>query len=104
MIDPIALKVLQPVPAAEHPGIGAGGLTNNYRVRRPHVRPENYDGKMNWNRTAANQIWGKFSYMNAVVDDLTNYLGPDPNATGDGGFTRSIRRRAARPGRSPRRC
>ena len=26
--------------------------------------------------------------MNAVVDDLTNYLGPDPNATGDGGFTK----------------
>ena len=43
---------------------------------------------MNWNRTSAHQIWGKFSYMNAVVDDLTNYLGPDPNATGDGGFTK----------------
>ena len=26
--------------------------------------------------------------MNAVVDDLTNYLGPDPNASGDGGFTK----------------
>ena len=26
--------------------------------------------------------------MNAVVDDLTNYLGPDPNATGDGGNTK----------------
>ena len=26
--------------------------------------------------------------MNAVVDDLTNYLGPDPNATGDGGVTK----------------
>ena len=26
--------------------------------------------------------------MDAVVDDLTNYLGPDPNATGDGGFTK----------------
>ena len=43
---------------------------------------------MNWNRTSANQVWGKFSYMNAVVDDLTNYLGPDPNASGDGGFTK----------------
>ena len=43
---------------------------------------------MNWNRTSAHQIWGKFSYMNAVVDDLTNYLGPDPNASGDGGFTK----------------
>ena len=26
--------------------------------------------------------------MDAVVDDLTNYLGPDPNASGDGGFTK----------------
>ena len=43
---------------------------------------------MNWNRTSSHQIWGKFSYMNAVVDDLTNYLGPDPNATGDGGITK----------------
>ncbi len=23
-----------------------------------------------------------------IVDDLTNYLGPDPNASGDGGFTK----------------
>ena len=46
------------------------------------------DAKVNWNRTSAHQIWGKFSYMNAVVDDLTNYLGPDPNASGDGGFTK----------------
>ncbi len=44
--------------------------------------------KLNWNRTAAHQLWGKFSHMNAVVDDLTNYLGPDPNASGDGGFTK----------------
>ena len=26
--------------------------------------------------------------MDAVVDDLTNYLGPDPNAEGDGGLTK----------------
>ncbi len=26
--------------------------------------------------------------MDATVDDLTNYLGPDPNASGDGGFTK----------------
>ena len=26
--------------------------------------------------------------MDAVVDDLTNYLGPDPNASGDGGVTK----------------
>ena len=71
------------------PGTGAGGLTNNYKRQedRKFAR-DNMDGKVNWNRTSANQIWGKVSYMNAVVDDLTNYLGPDPNASGDGGFTK----------------
>ncbi|HET7697162.1 MAG TPA: TonB-dependent receptor [Vicinamibacterales bacterium] len=88
-IDPIALKVLQLFPLPTQPGIGAGGLTNNYRRQEDRtVDRDNFDLKLNWNRTAANQLWGKVSYMNAVVDDLTNYLGPDPNAEGDGGFTK----------------
>jgi hypothetical protein len=88
-IDPIALKVLSLFPLPNQPGTGLGGLTNNYRRREDRTfNRDNMDGKVNWNRTSANQIWGKFSYMNAVVDDLTNYLGPDPNADGDGGFTK----------------
>ncbi len=88
-LDPIALKVLQLYPLPNVAGIGAGGLTSNYRRQEDrHVDRKNYDYKMNWNRTTAQQIWGKFSYMNANVDDLTNYLGPDPNASGDGGFTK----------------
>jgi Carboxypeptidase regulatory-like domain/TonB dependent receptor-like, beta-barrel len=89
MIDPIALRVLNLFPPPNQPGTGTGGLTNNYRRQEDRtVDRKNYDYKMNWNRTTAQQIWGKFSYMNAVVDDLTNYLGPDPNASGDGGFTK----------------
>jgi hypothetical protein len=89
MLDPIALKVLNLFPLPNQPGTGTGGLTNNYRRQENrHVDRDNYDYKMNWNRTTSQQIWGKFSYMNAVVDDLTNYLGPDPNASGDGGFTK----------------
>jgi hypothetical protein len=88
-IDPIALKVLQLYPLPNQPGFGAGGLTSNYRRQEDRtVDRDNYDLKLNWNRTAANQLWGKVSYMNANVDDLTNYLGPDPNAEGDGGFTK----------------
>ena len=88
-LDPIALKVLQLFPLPNQPGIGAGGLTNNYRRQEDRtVDRDNYDLKFNWNRTASNQLWAKVSYMNAVVDDLTNYLGPDPNADGDGGFTK----------------
>ena len=89
MISPIALKVQQLFPLPNNPGTGAGGLTNNYKRQEDRTfARDNYDGKVNWNRTSAHQIWGKFSYMNAVVDDLTNYLGPDPNASGDGGFTK----------------
>jgi hypothetical protein len=89
MISPIALKVQQLFPLPNNPGTGAGGLTNNYKRQEDRTfARDNYDGKVNWNRTSAHQIWGKFSYMNAVVDDLTNYLGLDPNAQGDGGFTK----------------
>ncbi|HVD93663.1 MAG TPA: TonB-dependent receptor, partial [Vicinamibacterales bacterium] len=88
-IDPIALKVLALFPLPNNPGTGAGGLTNNYKRQEDRkFNRDNLDGKVNWNRTSSNQIWGKVSYMNAVVDDLTNYLGPDPNASGDGGFTK----------------
>ena len=89
MINPIALKIMQLFPAPNTTGIGLGGLTNNYqRQENRSVDRKNYDVKLNWNRTMAHQIWGKYSFMNAVVDDLTNYLGPDPNASGDGGFTK----------------
>jgi hypothetical protein len=89
MLDPIALKVLQLYPLPNVTGIGAGGLTNNYqRSETRTIDRKNYDYKMNWNRTSTHQVWGKFSMMNADVDDLTNYLGPPTDATGDGGFTK----------------
>jgi hypothetical protein len=89
MINPIALKIMNLYPLPNTGGTGLGGLTNNYtRTESRTVDRENYDAKVNFNRNTAHQIWGKFSYMDAVVDDLTNYLGPDPNATGDGGVTK----------------
>jgi hypothetical protein len=88
-INPISLKILQMFPLPNKAGIGAGGLTDNYqRQETRQVDRQNYDLKTNWNRTSSHQLWAKFSYMNAVVDDLTNYLGPDPNASGDGGKTK----------------
>ena len=89
LIDPIALKILQLFPSPNTTGIGAGGLTNNYqRTETRTVDRKSYDLKFNWNRTSTHQLWAKFSHMHAVVDDLTNYLGPDPNASGDGGNTK----------------
>jgi hypothetical protein len=89
MIDPIALKILQLYPLPNVEGIGAGGLTNNYRREETRtVDRKNFDVKLNFNRNTDHQIWGKFAVMDAVVDDLTNYLGPPTDAEGDGGFTR----------------
>ena len=76
-------------PAANTGGSGAGGLTGNYiRGEKRTTDRKNYDAKVNLNRTSANQIWGKFSYLDALVDDRTYFLIPDPNGTGDGGDTK----------------
>jgi hypothetical protein len=88
-LDAISQKVLALYPLPNESGTGLGGLTNNYsRSETRTVNRDNYDVKLNFNRTSSHQLWGKVSYMDAVVDDLTNYLGPDPNAEGDGGFTK----------------
>jgi hypothetical protein len=66
------LQDLYPLPNVE--GTGAGGFTNNYRTtRHAFTDRHNYDAKVNWNRTSSHQLWGKYSHMNAVVDDLFNF-------------------------------
>jgi hypothetical protein len=88
-INSISRQVLGLYPAPNTTGFGAGGFSQNYR--REELRKTdryNYDGKVNWNRTSAHQIWGKYAYLDAVVDDRTYFLGPDPNAEGDGGITK----------------
>ena len=88
MLDQIAQKVQQLFPLPNTPGIGAGGFTNNYqRPENRQVDRDNYDAKVNWNRTSSHQIWGKYSQMHAVVDDLSNYLGVPP-VSGSGGNTK----------------
>jgi hypothetical protein len=84
---PIAKRLLALYPLPNVEGTGAGGLTNNYRITRPSTTDRhNYDLKINWNRTASHQLWGKYSYMNALVDDLFTF--PIGTADGDGGDTR----------------
>jgi hypothetical protein len=86
-IHPIAKRLLALYPLPNVEGTGAGGFTNNYRLTRPSTTDRhNYDAKINWNRTAAHQLWGKYSYMNALVDDLFTF--PMGTADGDGGDTR----------------
>jgi hypothetical protein len=89
MLHPIAQQIndlLVPLPNSG--GTGLGNLSNNYlRDETRTTDRYNYDVKVNFNASSAAQIWGKWSYMDATVDDLTAYLGPDPNSTGDGGLT-----------------
>jgi hypothetical protein len=85
-IHPIArqLQALYPLPNVE--GTGAGGFTNNYRTtRQRNTDRHNYDLKVNWNRAATHQLWAKYSFMDALVDDLFTF--PMGSGEGDGGDT-----------------
>ena len=50
--------------------------------RQPIADRDNYDAKVNWNRTASHQIWAKFSMMHANVIDRF-YFGVDGVGGGD---------------------
>ena len=78
MLSPIAQTINQYYPAPNLPG-----LTRNYvRDLDTKVDRNNYDVKLNWNRTAAHQIWGKYSQMDALVSNLF-YLGVEGGGSGD---------------------
>ena len=85
----IAQKLNAYYPLPNSGGTGAGNLTNNYlREEQRTTDRDNYDVKINFNRTPTHQIWGKFSHMRAVVDDLTYYFGPELPSDQDGGSTK----------------
>jgi hypothetical protein len=88
-INSIARQLLAFYPLPNTPGTGAGGLTNNFQ--RSELRTfdrHNFDTKINLTRSSAHQIWGKFSYLDATVDDRTYFMIPDPDGSGDGGLTK----------------
>ena len=75
-ISSIALKIQERYPMPNTEGTN-NGLQNNYRIpRQPKADRDNYDAKVNWNRTDKHQIWAKFSMMHAEVFDLF-YFGLD---------------------------
>ena len=57
------LKLLDLVP---HPN-QAGDLDNYFNQGTQRLNRNNFDAKINWNRNEKNQIWGKYSVMNALV-------------------------------------
>jgi hypothetical protein len=81
-IADVARAIQALFPAPNHPGTN-NGLQNNYEVARaPKADRENYDLKINWNRTSAHQVFGKFSTMQAQVEDLF-FLGVNEGGIGD---------------------
>jgi outer membrane receptor protein involved in Fe transport len=79
-LDSIAQKIQALYPAPNNAGTNNGLQNNLFVARFPKAIRDNYDVKVNWNRTNAHQIWAKVSRMNASVQDLF-YL-PFENAGG----------------------
>ena len=82
-ISPIAAAVQATYPMPNVPGTNNGTQNNYERVEFPEATRDNVDVKVNWNRTSSNQIWAKYSRMDASVQDLF-YL---PFAEAGGGDT-----------------
>ena len=69
-ISQVARNIQALYPAPNAAGTSNGLLENAKIPRNPKADRDNYDFKVNWNRTTAHQIWGKFSMMKAKVFDL----------------------------------
>jgi hypothetical protein len=62
-IHPISKKIQDLIPLPNRPGV-----TNNYFASAPQIFDRhNVDVKINYNRAANHQIWGKYSFMQANV-------------------------------------
>jgi hypothetical protein len=62
---------------------GAGIFHNYVRQQDRKFDRNNYDFKVNYNLSASNQIWGKYSRMGANVNSPQAYLGYDGSLVGD---------------------
>src|SRR6266404_3206880 len=61
-IDPIAAKILALVP----PPTGAGNNGNYFKSATQSLNRNNFDGKVDWNRTSRHSIFAKYSAMKSV--------------------------------------
>ena len=69
-IDTVAQNILNMYPL---PNIGGGVTTNNYVAERPTVdNTFQYDGRLDWNMSAKDQMFSRYSYLN----EPQNHPGP----------------------------
>ena len=81
-ISSIARQIQGLYPAPNNAGTNNGLQNNLFLARSPKAIRDNYDVKVNWNRSASHQIFAKFSTMQADVADLF-YLGVNDVGSGD---------------------
>src|SRR5216684_6164071 len=61
-IDPIAAKILALIP----PPTGAGNNANYFKSAPQKLNRNNFDGKVDWNRTSRHSTFAKYSAMKSV--------------------------------------
>ncbi|MGB2900018.1 MAG: TonB-dependent receptor [Candidatus Acidiferrum sp.] len=61
-IDPIAAKILALIP----PPTGTGNNANYFKSATQKLNRNNFDGKVDWNRTSRHSIFAKYSAMKSV--------------------------------------
>ncbi len=81
-ISEIAREIQALYPAPNNPGTNNGLQNNLYLARNPKANRDNYDFKVDWNRTNTHHIFAKFSTMQAKVSDIFK-LGYDGVGFGD---------------------
>jgi hypothetical protein len=81
-ISEVSRRIQSLYPMPNIPGTN-NGLQDNLEIpRKPTADRDNYDFKLNWNRTPTHQFWSKVSAMSASVFDLF-YMGIDGAGGGD---------------------
>jgi hypothetical protein len=80
-ISPAAVAMQSQLPPPNRPG-----LTSNYEISGTEAMDRlNYDFKVDWYRTDAHRLWGKFSWMDAEVTKGTIFGPGGGGAIGGGG-------------------
>jgi hypothetical protein len=69
-ITGLAKQIQALFPSPNDPGTNNGLQNNLVIARAPKADRDNYDFKVNWNRTSAHQFFAKFSTMQAKVSDI----------------------------------
>jgi hypothetical protein len=69
-ISSLARQIQALYPAPNNPGTNSGLQNNLYLARSPKADRDNYDIKVDWNRTNNHHVFAKFSTLRADVYDI----------------------------------